>query len=69
MLALSSTTDSLFIEGEADDVVELTGGGWTKDVALTGNFQGYTNVTGNGTAHVLFNLDIAQHELITVTLT
>jgi Ca2+-binding RTX toxin-like protein len=69
VLALSSTTDSLFIEGEADDVVELTGGGWTKDVALTGNFQGYTNVTGNGTAHVLFNLDIAQHELITVTLT
>ena len=54
VLALSDTTDILKVFGGADDVVNLTGGDWTKDAGTIGNFQGYTNVS----AHVQIHLDI-----------
>lgn len=66
VLAMSSTTDFLQIQGAADDTVNLAGGGWTKDVGLFLNaFQGYTN----GSAHVLMSLDASQHEILTVHMT
>ena len=54
VLALSDTSDLLKVFGEADDAVNLSGGGWTKDAGTVGGFQGYSN----GDAHVQIDLDI-----------
>ena len=56
LLALSDTTDIVKVLGESDDTVNLTGGGWSKDVGINGLFQGYTNTTGG--AHIDIDLDI-----------
>ena len=60
VLALSDTSDLLTVFGEADDAVNLTGGGWTKDAGTVGAFQGYTN----GAAHVQIDLDILAANVI-----
>lgn len=60
VLALSTTTDFLQIFGEADDTVQLTGGGWSKDAGFFLNFQGYTN----GDAHVLVDTQILADHVI-----
>ena len=60
VLALSDTTDILKVFGEADDAVDLTGGGWTKDAGTIGNFQGYTF----GSASVQIDLAILAANVI-----
>ena len=60
VLALSSTTDFLQIFGEADDTVQLSGGGWSKDNGFFLNFQGYSN----GNAHVLVDTQILADHVI-----
>ena len=59
VLDLSTTTNFLQIFGEADDTVQLTGGGWTQDTGTILNFQGYTN----GDARVRVGLNDG-HELV-----
>jgi Ca2+-binding RTX toxin-like protein len=66
LLALSDTSDTLVLAGEADDAVHMTGGGWSKDNTapvqrLDGlTVQGYSN----GSAHLLIDTDILQANIV-----
>ena len=64
VLALSSSVDFLQIFGEADDTVQLTGGGWTKDDGTIRNFQAYSN----GAAQVLIGLNDALELAVNVSM-